>query len=260
MQQIVNINNDKCSIYITIKTNRPCQFRVIAEDLKPNSKYADRTVNVDTERTIFLSFPVSPKKISLSVLCMDNLAQSDYTITAEVKPLKHYEIWQDRDTKSFLELAVPFSQICGFQLPAKNGTYYQSEDKIFVIKYVPNIIDFKTSKVLNTPARVGHTTGKIEISASSYMNYTIPMRMMILLHEFSHKWKNPKMNLPISDEIGADINALYIYLGLGFSKVDAIYVYANVFLNAQTEPNRKRMRKIMDYIAKFESQHKAIAE
>jgi len=86
------------------------------------------------------------------------------------------------------------------------------------------------------------------------------MRMMILLHEFSHKWKNPKMNLAISNEIGADINALYIYLGLGFSKIDAIYVYANVFLNAQNEPNRKRMRKIMDYIAKFEQTHKAIIE
>jgi ferritin len=59
-------------------------------------------------------------------------------------------------------------------------------------------------------------------------------------------------NLPISDEIGADINALYIYLGLGYSKVDAIYVFINVFLKAQSEGNMKRMRKIMNYIAKFE--------
>lgn len=258
MQQIVNIDNEKCSIYITIKAKRPCKFRVIAEDLKPNSKYADRTINVDSERTIYLSFPVSPKKIALSILCMSGLSEKEFTVSAEVKPLKQYEIWLDRDTKNFLELAVPFSQICGFKLPAANGTFYLSDDKKFALKYVPSIVDFKTGKVLNTPARIGHTTGKIEIAASSFAKYTIPMRMMILLHEFSHKWKNPKMNLPISDEIGADINALYIYLGLGFSKVDAIYVYANVFLSAQTEPNRKRMRKIMDYIAKFEGQHRAI--
>ena len=80
------------------------------------------------------------------------------------------------------------------------------------------------------------------------------MRMMILLHEFRHKFRNPKMGLQISNEIGADINALYIYLGLGYSKVDAIYVYANVFLKAQTKQNIQRMRMIMDYIQRFENQ------
>jgi hypothetical protein len=80
------------------------------------------------------------------------------------------------------------------------------------------------------------------------------MRVIILLHEFSHKYKNPKIGLEISNEIGADINALYIYLGLGFSKIDSICVFANVFLRAQTSSNIERMRKIMDYIQKFENQ------
>jgi hypothetical protein len=54
--------------------------------------------------------------------------------------------------------------------------------------------------------------------------------------------------------VGADINALYIFLGLGFSKIDAICVYGEVFLKAQTKGNVERMRKIMDYIAKFENE------
>ena len=77
--------------------------------------------------------------------------------------------------------------------------------------------------------------------------------LLILLHEFSHKYKNPKLGLDISNETGADVNALYVYLGLGFSKIDAICVFANVFLVAQTKGNIERMRKIMDYIQKFES-------
>ena len=77
--------------------------------------------------------------------------------------------------------------------------------------------------------------------------------MAILLHEYSHVFRNPKIGLEIQNEVGADINALYIYLGLGFSKIDAICVYANVFLKAQTKGNIERMRKIMDYIAKFEN-------
>ena len=83
---------------------------------------------------------------------------------------------------------------------------------------------------------------------------TIPARVAIEVHEFSHKYRNPKMDLAIENEIGADINGLYMYLGLGFSKVDAIYVYANVFLKAQTPGNIARMRKIMDYIKRFENQ------
>jgi hypothetical protein len=35
--------------------------------------------------------------------------------------------------------------------------------------------------------------------------------------------------------------------------VDAIFVFANVFLKAQTQGNIHRMRKIMDYIQKFEN-------
>ena len=101
-----------------------------------------------------------------------------------------------------------------------------SKEKYHAIK------DYATGNVISTPARIGHQTGIIEVAYSKFKNYTIPMRIDILLHEFSHKYKNPKIGLEISNEIGADINALYIYLGLGFSKIDAICVFGNVFLKA----------------------------
>ena len=253
MTTIIDIDNDRCAIWLHIKTKTPCKFHVVAEDLQPNSKYADRTIQVDKERSIYLSFPVSPKKIKLSVICLSELPANSFEIKPEIKALKSYEIWQDQNTRNFLDLAIPFSQTCGFELPPKGGRLYQSDNKKFNIKYVPTIRDF-SGKVINTPARIGHKTGKIEISAQKYIGYTIPMRMMILLHEFSHKFKNPEMGVEISNEVGADINALYIYLGLGFSKVDAIFVYANVFLGSKSQGNIDRMRKIMNYIAKFENQ------
>ncbi len=106
---------------------------------------------------------------------------------------------------------------------------------------------------LNTPARVGHNTGIIDAAKWKFDSYTVAERVVILLHEFSHKYRNPKLGFAIGNETGADINALYIYLGLGFSKIDAINVFANVFLKAQTDGNIKRMRVIMDYIKKFEA-------
>ena len=261
MQQIIDINNEQISLYVTIKTNKPNKFLITAgETGKKHSLYAMRTIKVKDSRTIFLSFPVSPKSITLKVVCLKDVENTQFVVGVKEKPLKTYNIHTDSNTDGFLSLAVPFSQVCGFKMPNVNGKVYSSPDKKFNIKYYPVIKDIRTGKTFSTPARIGHNSGIIEIAAFKFMTYTIPMRMMILLHEFSHKWKNPQMNLPISDEVGADINALYIYLGMGWSKVDAIKVYADVFLKAQTPSNIDRMRKIMNYIQKFENGEFAKAE
>ena len=168
--------------------------------------------------------------------------------------LKTYSVWLDSATNDFLPLAVQFSQVAGFTAASDKGRIFTTPDKQFTIKYFNAIRDNLSGAVLNTPARIGHRTGIIETAKVKFDTYTIPMRMIILLHEFSHKYKNPKIGLEISNETGADINALYIYLGMGFSKIDAICVFANVFLKAQTKGNIERMRKIMDYIQRFENQ------
>ena len=255
MHTLYESDNKQMSLNVTIACNGSRKFRVWAEDYgKPNSKYADREIIVDGTRTVYFSFPVSPKKLFIGCVNVSNPNDKDFKVDIVEAPLKRYNIWIDEDTDQFLQLALRFSQVCGFEKPSTSGTVYQTKNAKFNIKYFPVIVDFMSGKVLSTPARVGHSTGIIEVSAAKFMRYTIPMRMAILLHEFSHKFKNPKIGLQISNEIGADINALYIYLGLGFSKIDAICVFGQVFLKAQTPQNRERMRKIMDYINKFENQ------
>ena len=250
-----NSNNRAFSLTITVECNGKKKFRAWSEELKkPNSKYADREFIVDRKRTIFFSFPVSPKMLFLGVLNSDNPKDSDFKVTIEETELTTYNIWMDGETNRFLQLAVNFSQQCGFETASDTGRSFTTDDREFIIKYFNAIKDQKTGKFMNTPARIGHTTGIIEVAKFKFDTYTIPMRLIILLHEFSHKYKNPKIGLEISNEVGADINALYIYLGLGFSKIDAICVFANVFLKAQTKGNIERMRKIMDYIQKFENQ------
>ncbi len=243
------------SLHITIKCSGEKNFRVWAEDYgKKNSKYADRIIRVKGERTIYFSFPVTPKQMFIGCLNANNPKDTDFEVTLKEENLKTYNVWLDNETTKFVQLAINFCQVCGFEKPAMNGTFYQTADEYFRIKYMPVIKDAMSGQILNTPARIGHQSGIIEIAAIKYINYTVAMRMMIILHEFSHKYKNPKMNLEINNEVGADINALYIYLGMGFSKVDAICVFANVFLKAQSPQNISRMRKIMNYIQKFENQ------
>jgi hypothetical protein len=258
MQTIYDTNNRPMTLNLAIACKGKKKFRVFAEHFgKPNSKYADRVIEVDGGRVIYISLPVTPKKMNISVINMSNPNDTDFKVGLEEVALKKYNIWEDQDTKDFVQLAVNYSQVCGFEMPSKRGTVYQTPDAKFNIKYFPVITDFATGRPMSTPARIGHNSGIIETSANSFVKYTIPMRVCILLHEFSHKYKNPKIGLQISNEFGADINALYIYLGLGFSKIDAICVFAKVFLKAQSDGNMERMRKILDYINRFENQEYA---
>lgn len=253
MHKIYNSENRKFRLYIRLKCKGKKSFRLWAEDYgKKNSKYADRVVNVENERTVFFSFPVSPKNLFIGCLNANDVKDKEYEITLIEAPLESFDIKLDDEAKKFLELCIPFCQICGFTNAPSTGKLYEHD--AFRIKYFDVIKDVLSGKRLTTPARIGHSTGTIEVAKYRFDSFTIPMRLVILLHEFSHKYRNPKMNLPISNEFGADINALYIYLGLGFSKIDAICVFANVFLKAQTQQNIERMRKIMDYISKFEKQ------
>lgn len=254
-KQIYQSDNKKFCLYITIKCKGKKKFRVWAEDYgKRNSKYADREITVDGDRTIHFSFPISPKELFIGVLNSQDYKDTNYEVSIIEGNLKDYDIWMDKETKNFVKLALYVSQVSGFTQPPK---IFKTDDGKFNIRYF-DVIRNADGNPISTPARIGHNTGMIDIAKYKFDKYTIPMRFVILLHEFSHKYKNPKIGLEISNEIGADINALYIYLGLGFSKIDAICVFANVFLKAQTKGNIERIRKITDYIQRFENQEYAV--
>ncbi len=258
MHQLYDSDNQPMTLYITIECDGSKRFRVWAEEYgKRNSKYAEREINVEGKRTIFFNLPITPKQLFLACKNVSNINDKDFKVSIIKAPLKEYDIYKDADSKEFLNFAIAFSKTCGYVEPNVRGTIFQPKDSKFRIKYFPVIVDYASGRRIGTPARIGHNTGIIEVAKCKFDKYTIPMRVIILLHEFSHKYRNPKIGLPISNEFGADINALYIYLGTGFSKIDAICVFAKVFLKAQSDENIKRLRKIQDYIQRFENQEYA---
>lgn len=252
-RQTHSSDNRKFCLYIRITCSGNKKFRVCAsESGKPHSKYSDRVIKIEGERVVHMSFPVSPKELVIEIADMANLQANDFKVQLIEGPLQTYNIYLDEQAKSFVKLAQDFSQICGYQPATEMGRMFQNNSGEFRIKFFDVIRS--RGQVISTPARIGHKTGIIEVAKAKFDNYTVAMRMIILLHEFSHVYRNPNIGLPIDDEIGADINALYIYLGLGYSKVDAICVFANVFLKAQTDGNIERMRKIYNYIQRFENE------
>lgn len=250
----IESNNKKFCLWITIRCNGRKKFWCDLSDIKPNSSYQKRVVEVNGEFEIYMNMPVTPKHMILTICNLADKNDKDFTVELKEGPLKEYAIWLDDESKKFLNLGVYFAQVAGFEAATKAGRKFSTSDDEFIIRYFDVIRDPMNGRAMTTPARVGHTSGIIDASQVRFVPMTVPARLIIELHEFAHKYRNPKMDLAIENEVGADINALYMYLGLGFSKVDAIYVYSNVFLKAQTPGNQERMRKIMGYIKRFENQ------
>ncbi len=253
-------NNFPFELSITVETKEPNRLRLIAVDpYKPASVYTDISGMVDGLREFRLKFPVSPKRLELVIFNPQNgqLPYGEDTSfklkDIQVKDLKEYDVWWNQDTKNFYKFAVEFSENAGILSAGdKKPHIYRSDDGKFTIDYYNIIYDKATNKRLSTPARIGHNSGIIEVSKAKFMNYTVPMRLVILLHEFAHKYLNPKINRKIDYETGADIQALYIYLGKGWSPMEAHKSFLNVFKTANNEMNHKRYKILKDFIDKYD--------
>lgn len=252
-------NYGKFALRVNLESKQPTELVLQVRDKnKPNTYYYKRKVKVNGKRTVDLKFPSSPEYMVMKLYNPHNgnlPYGKDPTFSSnggKAEKLRTCDVWWDDMTKSFYKFAVEFCENAG-TLSAGNRKphIYRSDDGKFTIDYYNRIVDKKTGKVLKTPARVGHTSGIIEVGKYHFEKYTVPMRLIILLHEFSHKYKNPQIGRDISYETGADINALYIYLGMGWSEVEAHRAFLTVFSDAKSKGNHKRYKIIKDFIDKY---------
>lgn len=255
----VPANGMPFTLLIEVTTKKPEVISIIAKDAnKHNTYYISRKGDVSGLRVFELKFPQTPNLMVISIFNPKNGNYSNdedksFEITKfEAKELKTCSLWADRDIYNFIKFAQYFSANASV---LSAGDYkpsiYRSDDGKFCIDYYQKIRNRKTGAFVSTPARIGHNTGIIEISKSDYERYTVPMRMIILLHEFSHKYMNPKIGRKISDEVSADINALNIYLSLGYPAIEAQYAFLKVFKGANNSFNKKRYLILNDFITKF---------
>jgi hypothetical protein len=248
----VPTRHEELTLLIKVRTYQPEQIRLKVSDAdQPNTAFTDRYKTIDGESIFFVRMPVSPKNC---LVCVYNEANGNLPVgsdnTIEVESITKEALDKKLDVidfsnplvRSFVNFATRLSYNAG-SLPS--GTYV-SDDKKFVIKYLPIIQDNGVEQ--STPARIDIDTGVIEISKKQFFDYTVPNRLAILLHEFSHVYLNDN----VDDEVEADLNGLLIYLGLGYPRIEAFEVFAKTFLNAPTNQNKMRYDKIKDFIDNFE--------
>lgn len=245
-------------------------IRLVARDVnKPYTVYSERAVTLEPakQREITMTFPVAPDYMEIYTYNINswkgkeryiNPQVSDPTFSSDVietlRSIKDCDVWMDADVSEFSAFAEKFAINAGL---LSYGDYKTDSGK-FLIRYMPYItyVEEYTNQIKKstTPARIGHKTGKIEVSKEHFINYSIPKRFIILLHEFMHKFGNQKyLGRDIGDENGADFLALYVYLGKGYPRIDAKDVFLKIFYNNPTEENEKRKNLIIRFIEDFDS-------
>lgn len=244
-------------IKVVVKTIAPQEMVLkVFDSSQGNTVFTDRTKMVEGEQELFVRMPLAPNTATLSIYNKKNgnLKQGEDNTFKVVKIEK-----QDLDitlsktkmdtfaVRNFVAFAQKFCYNAGWINAPKD---YLSTVGGYKIEYLPFIINSKGEKMA-TPARISTKNGRIQVSQESFREMTIPMRMAILLHEFSHYY----LNTDIANETEADLNGLTIYLGLGYPIREAYEAFGKTFIGFPTEQNKKRYdiinKFIKDYIEEY---------
>jgi hypothetical protein len=260
MQYSIPTNYEEFILAVTVRTltGRPECIHIILKDTDiPNTVFTDRYMTVTEETfTFYVRLPVTGKNAQLTVFNekTGNIPKiSDPTF--EVVSINKQPLKKKTDVVDFTNPAIRsfVNFVTRFCFNAGNlvsGTYV-SDDERYRIIYMPTIRDRKNAKELNTPARINKGTGIIECSQRKIIPMTVPMRMAILMHEFSHFYVNDD----IDNEVEADLNALLIYLSLGYPRIEAYEAFLGTFEGTPSVQNKERAEIIDKFIREFEEQN-----
>lgn len=256
MNYKVPSNYDEFTLLIRVKTSKPEQIRVVVEEATMNfTVFTDRYKTVNGEVSFFVRLPITGKCLTAKIF-NQRLGNIENDNSFEVTEIKRIPLEKKLDIVDFtdiqLQTFVTFcTKFCYNAGTLETGKY---ESGKFTIDYLQTIT--QNGKELTTPARIGIQSGIIQVSRAKFLRMTVPMRMAIMLHEYSHFYVNDKME----SETEADLNALLVYLGLGYPRIEAYIAFLKTFENAPSESNRRRYDKINKFINDFEKHNFIVYE
>lgn len=222
-------NNKSCEVELQIYSTHQTSLRVVGLG-GTNERYFDRNVITAGNPTILrFGLPVSPK--NLTIKCNKKV-----TIKPLINKLNNKFQFNSKIIE-FCDFAKEFSQNIKNYPPNK---YYKSRNGKFYIKHAPSIIGKNGSK--ETPARIHKKKHYIEVSNEWFNDFTIPMRVFVLCHEFSHIF----LNKDSLSETEADLNGAKLYLDMGFPVIELMYSFTKIF--GESEQTTKRAGLIFNWL------------
>lgn len=231
-------------LFMTFICTKKCRVKVIGYDPKhKNTVYFDTAFGTDQKlfkgkKEFSIKLPLSPEV--LHIKAFDEATKTDLHIAltdVKIKPLVKKGLWKEsKYTKGFLTFATSFCEKAGY-LPLK--TYNVGGDNGYFIIFDDVVRNRKTKQYVETPASVGGKTGVVMISKKHFDDFTIPMRVMIMCHEWSHHI------LQTMSEYEADKKGLQLYLDMGFPEIEAVYSLTKVFNNGAINGEKIRRAEIV---------------
>ena len=254
MQQFfANTDRKATNILLGLHCAETTKVRIRAIDpYKYGAVYIDRTATFQGDKEFEIRLPQSPKKLLIKVMEVGQKNGNSVQVLnlEKVELPQHLPCLADKKVDSFIKFAKEFCENAGILSAGR----YQSDDRKYTIDYLPQIIH--EGKKLSTPARISNKNGRIEISAKYYREMSIPMRMAILCHEFSHFYLNEVQR----DEIEADLNALTLYMGMGYPIIEAHKAFLETFDKSPSETNKERYVYLKTFIDNFDTLKHDICE
>lgn len=254
MNYKVNTRYEQLTLGVTVQTNQPCKVRIKVVDAeKPLTCFTDRYKTVSGVSKFFVRMPLTPNTVLISVYneATGNVPKEQERTckVINIQKLGLEKRMDEVDINSYSVMSfVDFAQKFSFNASYLKPNTYVSDALNYKIELLPTIIG-QNGNELPTPARISKSTGRIQVSKRLFDNYTVPMRMAILLHEFAHFYLNEN----IDDEVEADLNGLLIYLGLGYPRIEGYQAFLEVFETNPTKQNKNRYDVINEFIRDFEN-------
>ncbi len=244
-------NGKRLKVKVTLSAPAPIAIAIRAYDpSRPDTYYLRRAMRLEpeagskrAERAITLPMPISPKLLALEVVEKrsqreGNASGKGFTVEGvKVKAMSPAQVWATPDMHSFMGFAVNFAQKAGYARPG----FYNSKDYGFLIQYLP-IIQGPLGNELVTPARVSRHMPRIQISQRLFKDFTVPVRVAILMHEACHYLKDTR------SEKKADLCGIKAYLDLGFPSIEAVYAATKVFSMSPGTVGRPHIDRTKDII------------
>jgi len=237
------------NLLLSIQTQCAIKLRLTVFDPLSKRIFSDRRIRLDKSRTVLVKLPIVSEQLRVS-LQNEHLQNGFTPFTIEqikvIEDTKCPVELNNRD-KDFIRFAKWFAVTVEKLEAGEKGTLYQSEG--FTILFLDTIKDGVIE--LTTPARIARESGVIEVSKKAIKDYTVPMLIVMLLHEYAHKFKNPEYGKKVENELTADLIACNIALNLGFDPLEVESCFRAVFSKKNTDLNKRRIKAIMDFIALF---------
>ncbi len=243
----VSTGNEPCIIKVSVKSKSGLvTLRLIAFDsYQTETVFTDRIKDIKSSFDFYIRLPQSASVTDVIVYDIDT--DNETFVITEVSKMPFEKVISPLFDLSFSQKEfLKFSQQFAYNAVVLKNGQYESDGGRFKIQYYDNLYNEDGSAAM-TSFRISIDSGTIQASRHYVRNYTLPVIFFLLWHEYSHVY----MNKEVDNELEADLNAIEVYLGLGYPYVDLLTALAVTFDSNRTQENESRWKYCKDYIDNY---------